>query len=93
METSHLPVEDVAVRSVLAAKYDKKGLAGFTRDPQSSLVVCQPNRLVRRFGLNISFREELTQLTSGDEKNESSQHSSHPVNLNRTKGGNIFLRS
>ena len=43
METGHLPVELIAIQSVLTAKHDEQWLAALSREPSSLTIISQPN--------------------------------------------------
>jgi hypothetical protein len=43
MEAGNLPVEDIAIRSVLTAEHDKKRLAALARESSSLTVIFQPD--------------------------------------------------
>jgi len=52
VEAGNLPVEDVAIQSVLAAKDHKEGLAALAGDFSSLTIIPEPNgRLARSYGL------------------------------------------
>jgi hypothetical protein len=54
LETSNLPVEDIAVRSVRTAEYDEQRLSGPMGDLKGIMIIGQPRGLgiVRFLGKN-----------------------------------------
>jgi hypothetical protein len=75
LETSDLPVEDVAVGSVRAAEDDEQRLACPTGNLKSILIVGQPSRLWATGFIGASYGR--WEMVSGREKNRDGKELSH----------------